>query len=111
MVSNIVTLESVQSIAYALSLSRISFSPKTFIEIAAALPLVCICFFCNFVFVAVSFCVGFVDDLMTEPFVVAPAALNWVFCLFHQIGVMRALHLVLSRKRKPLGIARHNIAH
>ncbi len=31
-------------------------------------------------------------------------------CLFHWIGVMRTLHLVLSCKCKPLGNARHNIA-
>ncbi len=47
-------LESVQSIAYALSLP-ISFSPEIFTEIAAALPLVCVCFFCNFFF-----CSGFI---------------------------------------------------
>ncbi len=82
MVSNAVTLESVQSIAYALSLSNVSFSLETFVEIAAALPLVCICFFCNSVFVAVSFCIGFVDDLTTELFAVAPAALDWVFVFF-----------------------------
>ncbi len=82
MVSNVVTLESVQSIAYVLSLSSISFSLETFVEIAAALPLVCACFFCNFVFVAVSFCIGFVDALTTEPFVTAPAALDWVFVFF-----------------------------
>jgi hypothetical protein len=82
MVSNVVTLESVQSIAYALSLSHISFSLETFVEIAAALPLVCICFFCNFGFVVVSFCVGFVDDFTTETCVAAPAALDWVFVFF-----------------------------
>jgi hypothetical protein len=92
-------------------LSNISFSPETFVEIAAVLPMVCVCFFCNIVFVVVSFCIGFADDLMMERFVAAPVALNWVFCLFHWIGVMRALHLVLSHKRKPLGNARHNIAH
>ncbi len=75
-------LESVQSIVYALSLSNISFSPETFVEIAAALPLVCVCFFCSFVFVAVSFCVSFVDDLTTESFVAAPAALDWVLVFF-----------------------------
>ncbi len=82
MVSNVVTLESVQSIVYVLSLSNDSFSPETFVEIAAALSLACICFFCNFLFVVVSFCVGFVDDLTMEPFVVAPALLDWVFVFF-----------------------------
>jgi hypothetical protein len=100
MVSNVVTQESVQSIAYALSfLSSISFSLETFVEIAAVLPLVCICFFCNFVFVAISFCVSFVDDLTTEPFVVVPAVLDWVFVFF--IG---------SELGDPLGNTRHNIA-
>jgi hypothetical protein len=65
---------------YALSLYSVS--QETFIEIAAALPLVCVCFFCNFVFIAVSFCVGFVDDLTMEPFVAAPATLDWVFVFF-----------------------------
>jgi hypothetical protein len=78
MVSNLVTLESIQSIAYVLSLPNVSFSPKTFAEIAVVLPLVGFCFFCNFVIVAVSFCIVFIDDLTMETFVVAPAALNWV---------------------------------
>ncbi len=33
------------------------------------------------------------------------------FCLFCWIGVRRALHFVLSHKRKPTGNARHDIAH
>ncbi len=74
------------------------------------LPLVGFCFFCNFVFVAVSFNIVFVYDLTTETFVVAPAALDWVLVFFHQIGVMRALHFVISRKCKPLGNARQDIA-
>ncbi len=45
-----------------------------FREIAAALSLVFVCFFCNFVFVAISFCVSFVDDFMTVTFVAALAA-------------------------------------
>jgi hypothetical protein len=60
MVSNVVTLESVQSIVTVLSLHNISFSPENFVEISVALPLVCFCFFCNFVFVAVSCCVVFI---------------------------------------------------
>jgi hypothetical protein len=87
MVSNVVTLESVQSIAYVLSLPNVCFLPETFVELAAVLPLVCVCFFCNFIFVAVSFCVVFVDDFTMETFVVAPAALNWVFVFFFGLGL------------------------
>ncbi len=79
MVSNVVTLESVQSIVYALSLPNISFSSKFIVEIAVALPLVGFCFFFNFVFVAFSYGLVFPDNLMTETFVAAPAALDWVF--------------------------------
>ncbi len=78
LVSNFITLESVQTIAYALILSNVSFSPETFIEIAAALPLVSVCFLCNFAFILVLFCVGFDDDLTTELFVMKSAALDWV---------------------------------
>jgi hypothetical protein len=79
MVPNVETLESVKPIAYALSLPNVSFSLETFVEIAVALPLVCICFFCNFVFVAVSFCIVFFYVFTTETFVAAPVALDWVF--------------------------------
>ncbi len=106
MVPNVITLESVKSIAYVLSLPNVSFSPETFVEIAVALHLVGFCFFCNFVFVVVSFCIVFADDLMMETFVAAPAAL----CLFQWIGAMRALHFVLSCEYELLGDARHDIA-
>jgi hypothetical protein len=87
MVSNVVTLESVQSIEYALNLPNVSFSPETFVEIAAALTLVYVCFFCNFIFVVVSFCVVFVDDFMTETFAAAPAVFDQVFVLFIGLGL------------------------
>ncbi len=86
MVSNVVTLEPVQSIAYALSLRNVRFSPEPFVEITAVLPLVGFCFFFNFIFVAVSFGVVFVDNLTTETFAAAPAALDWVFVFFIGLG-------------------------
>jgi hypothetical protein len=87
MVSNVLTLESVQLIAYALSLPIVSFSLETLVDIAAVLPLVCIYFFCNYVFVAVSFCIVFVDDFTMETFVAALAALNWDFVFFIGLGL------------------------
>ncbi len=87
MVSNAVTLESVRSIVYALSLPNISFSPETFVELAAALLLVCFSFFCIFVFAAVLFCLIFVDDLTTDTYVAPPAALNWVVVFFIGLGL------------------------
>jgi hypothetical protein len=82
MVSNVVTLESVQSIVYALSLPNVSFSLETFIEITMVLLLVSFWFFINLVFVAVSFGIIFIDNLTLETFVAAPAALGWVFVFF-----------------------------
>jgi hypothetical protein len=87
MLSKVVSLESDQSIAYALSLPNVSFSRETFVEIAAVLPLICVCFSYNLVFIAVSFCISFVDDLTTETFVVAPAVLDWVFVFFIGSGL------------------------
>jgi hypothetical protein len=69
MVSTVLTLESVQSIVHVLSLPDVSFYPETLVEITAALPLVGFCFFFNFIFVAVSFGIVFVDNLRTETFV------------------------------------------
>jgi hypothetical protein len=87
MVSNIVPLESVQSIVYALSLPNVSLWPETFVEIAAVLSLVGFHFSCNFVIVAVSLCILFIDDLTTKTFVMTPAVLDWVFVFFIGSGL------------------------
>jgi hypothetical protein len=80
-------LESVQSIFYALSLPNVSFSPVTFIEIAAALPLVGFSFYFIFVFVVVLVGFVFFDDLTMVTFVMAAAALDWVFVFFVGLGL------------------------
>ncbi len=110
MVSNVVTLESVQSIAYALSLPNVSFSLETFGEITAALPLVGFCLFFIFFCGSLSwlcFCWQFDDGDFC-----CGTCSTWLgFHLFCCIGFRRALHFVLSCKCEPLGNARHDIAH
>ncbi len=41
----------------------------------------------NFIFVAVSFCIGFADDFTMETFVAAPGVLDWVFVFFIGLGL------------------------
>ncbi len=77
MVSNVETLESVQSIAYALSLSNVSFSPETFVEISAALSLVGFIFHLQLCYSSSIIWRRFISDLTTKTFFAAPAALDW----------------------------------